>query len=161
MSRAPKVRPVPDGYHTITPTLTCRDAAGAIDFYRRAFDAEIINVMRMPDGKVMHAELAIGNSRLFLGEEQPQLGSPSPLTLGGTGSALHLYVKDVDQAFERALQAGAAVRRPLQDQFWGDRYGVLSDKFGNRWALATHKEDVPEPEMKKRMEAAMAQMAKK
>jgi PhnB protein len=149
------VKPIPDGYHTITPHLAVRDAAKAIDFYARAFGAEELYRMPGPGGVVMHAELRVGDSIVMLGEENPQMGASSPQTIGGSPVSLLLYVKDVDASFARASAAGCAVQMPPTDMFWGDRYGKLQDPFGHHWALATHKEDVSPEEMARRM-AAMA-----
>jgi len=161
MAKSSKVKPIPEGFRTITPMLSIRDAAGAIDFYQRAFGAETINVMRLPDGKVMHAELVIGDSRLFVGEEMPGMGQPSPSTLGGTCAGIHLYVKDVDQAFARAVEAGATVRQPLADQFWGDRFGAVVDPYGHAWSLGTRKENLSHEEMNLRGLEFVRQMAEK
>ena len=145
------VKPIPDGYHSITPMLTVRYAAKAIDFYRRAFGAEEIGRMHGPDGKtVMHAELKIGDSRLFLCDEIPEMEIRGPETLGGTASGIYLYVRDVDEMFRKALEAGATERHPLQDMFWGDRTGSVVDPFGHTWELATHREDVSPEEMHRR-----------
>jgi uncharacterized glyoxalase superfamily protein PhnB len=128
-----------------------RGADRAIDFYRKAFGAEVLGRMDSPDGKtVMHAELKIGDSRLFLGDEVLGMGCSSPETLGGSPSGFYLYVRDVDEAFHKAVAAGATVKRPLEDMFWGDRTGSLQDPFGHKWDLATHIEDVPPEEMKRR-----------
>jgi len=157
---AKKVAPIPEGYHTVTPYLTVRDAAQAIDFYKRAFGAKERARMPGPDGKgVMHAELQIGDSRVMLSDELPISSSKAPTTLGGTTGALFIYVPNVDAAFKRAEGAGCKVLSPLADMFWGDRYGKLEDPFGNQWMLATHKEDVPPKEMNRRGQQFMAQMA--
>ena len=145
------VKPIPEGYHSITPMLTVRYAARAIDFYRRAFGAEEIGRMYGPDGKtVMHAELKIGNSRLFLCDEVPEMECRGPETLGGSPTGIYLYVRDVDETFRKAVEAGATVRRPLEDMFWGDRTGSVTDPFGHSWDLATHREDVSPEEMNRR-----------
>jgi len=149
------VKPIPDGYHTVTPYLTVRDAAKALDFYTKAFGAEEFVRMPGPDGTVAHAEVRIGDSVVMLGEENLQRDASSPQTVGGSPVTLFLYVKDVDASFARATNAGCIVDEPPADMFWGDRFGKLHDPFGHRWALATHKEDVSPAEMKKRM-AAMA-----
>jgi PhnB protein len=154
-----KSKPIPEGHHTITPHLVIRDAAKAIDFYKKAFGAVELGRMPMPDGKIMHADLKIGDCHLFLAEEFPGM-SKSPLALGGSPVTLHLYVEDVDSFFQRAVGAGAKVKMPIADMFWGDRYGQLADPFGHEWSIATHKEDPTPEEMKKRAEAAMAQMGK-
>jgi PhnB protein len=150
---------IPKGYHTATPYLTVRDAAGAIAFYKRAFGAK--NPVRMdgPDGKVMHAELTIGNSFIMMGEEMPQMGMPSPLAIGGSASGIMLYVPNVDALFARAVAAGAKVEQPVADQFWGDRYGKLVDPYGHKWSLATHIEDMTPQEMARRGAEFMKQYA--
>lgn len=153
------VKPIPDGYHTITPMLTVRYADRAIDFYRRAFGAEELGRMHGPDGKtVMHAELKIGNSRLFLCDEVPEMDCRGPETLGGSATGIYLYVRDVDATFHKAVEAGATVKRPLEDMFWGDRTGSVLDPFGHTWDLATHRQDVPPQEMKRRGEEFFRKM---
>lgn len=154
-----KVPAVPPGFSTVTPHLNVRDCAQALDFYKRAFGAKETVRMPGPGGKILHAEIKIGNSHLFLADEMPEWGSKSPLTLGGTATAVCLYVKDADALFNQAINAGAKVAMPLADQFWGDRYGKLMDPFGHEWAIATHLEELTPAEMKKRQEVAMAQMA--
>ncbi len=151
-----KVKPIPDGFHTVTPYLTVRNAAQAIDFYQRAFGAEERFRMLMPDGKVAHAELLIGNSVMMLGDEFPQMGNQSPQTLNGTPVGFALYVKNVDEAFARAVSAGATVKEPVDNKFWGDRAGSVIDPFGHKWTLLTHVEDVAPKEMKKRMDKMFA-----
>ena len=150
------VKPIPDGYHTVTPYLVVKDGARAIEFYKNAFGAKEIFRMDGPDGKIAHAELQIGNSRIMLGTESPQAGSRSPETLKGTPVGIFLYLEDVDAAFKRAVQAGAKEQQAPQDMFWGDRYGKVVDPFGHEWQLATHKEDVTPEEMEKRIKAASA-----
>jgi PhnB protein len=149
------VKPIPDGYHTVTPYLIVKDAAGAIDFYKKAFGAEEVMRFPGPDGKVAHAEVKIGDSRVMLGGECPVMNARSPQSIGGTPVGLCLYVKDVDASSKQAIAAGAKVVQPVQDQFYGDRSGTFEDPFGHKWTIATHKEDVPPEEMRKRMEAAM------
>jgi PhnB protein len=155
------VKPIPDGYHTLTPFLTVRDAERAIEFYKNAFGAESRGVMKGPDGKVMHAEIKIGDSVVMLSDEFPDFGSVSPQGLGGSPMGLHIYVDDVDSSFDRAVKAGAQVEMPVMDQFWGDRYGRLKDPFGHKWSIATHKKDLSMDEMKKGMDEAMAKFAEK
>jgi PhnB protein len=145
------VQPIPTGYHTLTPFMTVRDAARAIEFYKQAFGATEKGVMNAPDGKVMHAELIIGDSIFMLADEFPQFGSLSPQSTGGSGMGLHIYVEDVDSAFDRAVKAGANVEMPVSDMFWGDRYGRLADPFGHKWSIATHKRDLSREEMDKEM----------
>lgn len=152
-------KPIPDGYHSLTPHLVVRDAARAIDFYKRAFGATEIARMAGPGGKVMHAEIQIGDSRLMLADEFPQMKCMSPLSIGGTGTTIHLYVEDADSAFKRAVDAGATTQMPLADMFWGDRYGQVVDPFGHQWSIATHKRDMTEAEMRKAGEEAMKQMS--
>jgi len=144
-----------EGYHTITPAIVVRDAASAIDFYVRAFGATEISRAAMPNGKIMHAEIQIGDSRMMLSDEMPEMGNLGPQSLGGTASSLHISTEDVDAVFQRAVDAGAMVTMPLADQFWGDRFGMLTDPFGHNWSLATHLRDVSEEEI----QAAMTQMA--
>ena len=156
------VKPIPDGYHTLTPFLTVRDASRAIDFYQQAFGAQVRGgVAKDPDGKVMHAELKIGDSIIMLSDEYPEFGSLSPQSGGSTSMGLHIYVDDVDHAFDRAVKAGAHVEMPVADQFWGDRYGRLKDPFGHKWSLATHKTDLAPEEMKRGMDEAFAKAAAK
>ncbi len=155
------VKPVPEGYHTLTPSLTVRDAARALEFYKQAFGAEVRGgVAKGPDGKVMHAELKIGDSIIMLADEYPEFGALSPESTGGTGMSLHIYVDGVDAAFDRAVKAGAQVEMPVSDQFWGDRYGKLKDPFGHKWSIATHIKDMSADEMKSSMDEAMQKMGK-
>jgi PhnB protein len=155
----PAARPIPEGHHTITPHLVIRDAAKAINFYKKVFGAREINRMAMPNGKIMHAELQIGDSMLHLADEFPEAGSRAPQSLGGTPVVFNVYIEDVDKLWEKAVAAGAKVNMPLDDQFWGDRYGQLVDPFGHAWGLATHKEDVAPDEMERRVREAMAKFA--
>lgn len=137
------VKPIPDGYGTVTPTLTVREAAKAIEFYKKAFDAHEIFRFPSPDGKtIMHAEIKIGDSIVMLNDEFPQMNCISPQTIGGTGSMIHLYVEDADSVFNKAVSSGAKILMPMMDMFWGDRYGTIEDPFGHRWGIATHKIDV-------------------
>jgi PhnB protein len=152
-------KPIPAGYHSVTPALVVRDAAAAIDFYKRAFGAEEIDRMAGPDGSIMHAEIRIGDSILMLGEENEQWGTKSPLSLNGVHGSLHIYVEDADAAFNRALKAGATVRYPLEDAFWGDRYGKVTDPFGHEWGLATRVKDMTKAEMEKAGQEWMAKAA--
>jgi len=154
------VKPVPEGYHTLTPFLTVRDAVRAIEFYKQAFGAVERGVAKGPDGKVMHAELKIGDSIIMLSDEYPEFGSLSPQSSGGTGMGLHIYLDGVDAAFERAVKAGAKVDMPVMDQFWGDRYGKLTDPFGHKWSIATHTKDLSMDEMKRGMDEAMVKSQK-
>jgi PhnB protein len=154
-SAARAVRPVPEGYHTLTPVLTIDGAAEAIDFYVRAFGARELNRAVAPDGtRIWHAELEIGDSRLMLTDEFPDMGGArGPKALGGTAGSIHIYVDDVDALVERAVRAGATLTMPLENQFWGDRYGKLTDPFGHSWGVASHVEDVSEEEQRRRVEA--------
>jgi len=152
------VKPIPDGYTTVTPYLYIRGAAGAIDFYKRAFGATELFRMPGPQGKVMHAEIKIGNSYIMLADEFPEMGARSPQTLGGVSSSIMLYVPDVDTRFAQAVNAGAKVQRPVKDQFYGDRSGTVEDPFGHVWTNGTNTEDVSSEEMQSRMAAAMKQM---
>ena len=153
-------RAVPEGMHTVTPHLVIRGAAQAIEFYKRAFGAEERGRSLGPDGKIMHAEIKIGDSVVYLGDENPAMGGKSPLALGGSPVTLTLYVPDADEWFARATQAGAKVSMPLADQFWGDRYGHVQDPYGFTWAIATRKEDLTPAEMKTRADQFFAQTAK-
>jgi len=153
------VRPIPEGYHSISMQLTCRDAARAIDFYKSVFGAKQLARMDGPGGKVMHAELQIGDSRIMLNDEFPGVCAAPDLSAPHS-SSLFLYTEKVDDLFNRAVQAGAKVDMPLQNQFWGDRYGKFTDPFGHQWAVATHVEDVAPEEMKRRAAEATAQMSK-
>ncbi len=137
------VKPIPDGFHTLTPHLVVRGASNAIDFYRRAFGAEELFRLPGPGGSIMHAEIRIGDSIVMLCEEFPERGAQSPTALGGSPVTLSLYVRNVDASFAQAVAAGAQVRMPVADQFWGDRYGQVVDPFGHVWSLATHVKDVP------------------
>jgi PhnB protein len=148
---------MPDGYHTATPYLIVKDAARALEFYKKAFNARELYRLDMPGGKVGHAEFEIGNSRLMLADEFPEMGARGPETLGGTPVSLLLYVEDVDAFFKQALAAGGQEERPVKDQFYGDRAGTLRDPFGHRWTIATNKEEVPPEEMQRRMAEAMKQ----
>ena len=149
-------QPIPNGFHTLTPHLVVKDASKAIEFYNKAFGAEELFRLPGPDGNVIHADLKIGDSHLFLVDEMPEMESRGPGLLGGTPVTIHMYVEDVDAAFEKAIGAGATVRMPLQDMFWGDRYGILTDPFGHSWSLATHKQDLSPAETAKAAEAAFA-----
>lgn len=136
----PAARPVPDGFHRVTPHLVVRDAHAALAFYKLAFGAEELVRHPGPDRKsIMHAELRIGDSTLMISDEYPAMGVCSPLSVGGTSVTLHLYVDDVDEAFDRAVRAGAQITMPLANTYWGDRYGQISDPFGHQWSLATRK----------------------
>jgi PhnB protein len=153
------VRAIPEGYHTITPYLTCKSSAEAIDFYKSVFGAKEIMRMAGPDGKIGHAEIQIGDSKVMLADEFPGMSAaPKPGTMNS--SALFLYLENVDATFNRAVSAGAKVDMPLANQFWGDRYGKLTDPFGHQWALAQHVEDVSPDEMIRRQKEFAEKMAK-
>ena len=147
-----KVNAVPAGYGTVTPFLNVKGAAEAVAFYEQAFGAEVRAMMKGPNGMIMHGEMKIGTSIVMIGDAM--MNPP-------TQASLHIYVEDCDALWARATAAGCKVEMPLADQFWGDRYGVLSDKFGNRWGIASHKEDMSMEEMQKRGDAFMASMPKK
>ncbi len=143
------VKPIPDGYGTVTPTITVHEAAKAIEFYKKAFDAQEIFRFPSPDGKtIMHAEIKIGNSIVMLNDEFPQMNCRSPQSIGGTGSSIFLYVNDADATFNKAVSAGAKPLVPLMDAFWGDRFGSIQDPFGHVWSIATHKKDMTPEEIK-------------
>lgn len=146
-----KTKPVPDGMHTVTPHLTCAGAADAIDFYKRAFNAQEMTRLKGPDGKLMHGMIRIGDSAIMLVDESPDYGSFGPKSLKGSPVTIHLYVEDVDAFARRAVDAGAKITMPLADMFWGDRYGRLEDPFGHQWSVATHVRDVTPEEMQEAM----------
>jgi PhnB protein len=149
------VRPIPEGFHSLTPHLTCRDAARAIDFYKSIFGATEVMRMASPDGKIMHAELKFGDSHLMLNDEIPGMAvAPNPSATHS--SALFFYMEDVDSVYNRAVAAGSRIDMPLDNMFWGDRYGKITDPFGHQWGLATHVEDVAPEEMKRRSATEMA-----
>ena len=154
-----KVEAVPKAYGSLTPGLAIRGAADAIAFYKKAFGAKELSRMPGPGGKLMHAEVKIGDRILMLGDEAPEMGSPSPQTLGGSAVALMHYVKDVDAVFARAVASGAKPLFPPTDMFWGDRYGQVVDPFGHRWSIATHKADLTPRQMAKGMDEWMASQA--
>jgi PhnB protein len=150
------VEPIPAGYHSVTPYLMVRDAARAMTFYRDAFGATEVMRFAGPDGRIAHAEVKIGDSHVMLADELPDQGFVGPQTLGGAGVSLMLYVNDVDATFAKALAAGAKVRRPVADQFYGDRMGTLVDPYGHVWSIGTHREDVSVEEMQRRMASQQA-----
>ena len=151
------VKPIPEGYHSVTPYLIVKGGARAIDFYQRAFGAKELFRMAQPDGRIGHAEIQIGDSRLMLADEHPEIGARSPQSIGGSPVTIHLYVPDVDATVARAVAAGAKVTRPVENQFYGDRNGGVTDPFGHLWYVATHIEDVPADELEGR--AKMAERA--
>jgi PhnB protein len=146
-------KPMPDGYHSVTPYLIVGGAAKALDFYKRAFGAKERMRLPMPEGRIGHAEIEIGDSVIMLADEFPQMGAKSPQTIGGTPVGICLYVADVDAVFKQAIAAGGKEEKPLQNQFYGDRSGTLIDPFGHKWTVATHIEDVPPEEINRRMAA--------
>lgn len=151
-------KPIPEGYHTVSPYLAVDDAARAIEYYTKAFGAQEVVRMEAPGGRIGHAELELGDSRIMLSDPFPQASTRPPKQLGGTSVSVMLYVEDVDALMKRAVDSGATVTMEAADQFWGDRFGVVTDPFGHVWSLATHVEDVPPEEMAERAKAAMAAM---
>lgn len=149
------VKPIPEGYHTLTPYLVMTGAAEALEFYKKAFGAVELVCMRGPENKVMHAEIKIGDSIIMFSEECPEMGFKGPKSLGGSGVGLMLYLEDVDASFARAVEAGGKVMRPVTDQFYGDRSGTIVDPFGHVWTLSTHVEDVSAEECARRAEEWM------
>ena len=153
------VKPIPDGYPIVIPYLYVKGAAKAIEFYKSVFGAAERVRMPGPNGSVGHAELKLGDSMIMLSDEHPTMGALGPQSVGGSPVTLHVYATDVDAVVKKALAAGATLERPVKDQFYGDRSGLLVDPFGHKWYVATHVEDVSPDEMKKRMAAAMSQAA--
>lgn len=147
------VQPIPDGYATVTPYLIVAEAVAALEFYKEVFGAVEEMRVEWPGGKIGHAEIMIGDSRVMLASEFPELGAVAPTTVGGSPVTLAVYTKDVDAMFARAIAKGAKEERPLENQFYGDRCGVIQDPFGHKWSLSTHVEDVSPEEMKRRQEA--------
>jgi PhnB protein len=143
-------KPIPEGYHTVTPYLVMRDAARALDFYKRALGATELLRFDAPGGKIGHAEIKVGDSVIMLADEMPDMGYRGPQSLGGTAVSLMVYVEDVDSQFKRAVDAGAKVKQDVKDQFYGDRSGTVEDPFGHVWTIATHKEDVSQDELMRR-----------
>lgn len=154
------VKAIPEGFHTITPGITCKNAAAAIELYKKAFGAREINRMAGPGGNIMHAELQIGDSHLFLADEYPGM-SAAPAAGAAPSHSLYLYVENVDAAFKQAVAAGCKEAMPVADMFWGDRFGKVVDPFGHHWNLATHTEDVAPAEMERRSKEWMEQMSKR
>src|SRR5213080_5375775 len=150
------VKPIPEGYHSVTPYLIVRGGAAAIDFYSKAFGAVELFRFPSPDGKIGHAEIKIGDSPIMLADEYPDMGYKGPQSIGGSPVSLMIYVEDVDATFNQAVTAGATVKEALQDKFYGDRLGTVTDPFGHVWHISTHKEDVSMAEMEKRAKAASA-----
>ena len=154
------VKPIPDGFHTTTPSIVVNNSKEAIEFYKKAFDAKEIYQMPTPDGKTMHAMIQIGDSFVMMSDEFPQMGARSPTTIGGTATTIHLYVEDADKTYNQAIEAGAKPTMPIMDAFWGDRYGSVIDPYGHSWAVATHKKDMTPEEMQKAAQEFMANAAK-
>jgi PhnB protein len=153
-------KPIPEGYHSVTPYLVFDDdAAQAIDYYKKAFGAKERMRMEAPGGKIGHAEIEIGDSLVMLSDAFPQTTTRPPKELGGTSAGVFLYVEDVDAVVQKAVGEGATITMEVADQFWGDRFGSLTDPFGHSWSVATHVEDVPPEEMAKRAKEAMAAMS--
>jgi PhnB protein len=157
-------QPIPEGYHTVTPCFTFKDSQKAIEFYKKAFGAEVMDLFPSPDGKrIMHATLKIGNSIVMMGDEMT--GSENCLksaeTLGSSPMSLYLYVTNVDTAFKQAVEAGGTSKMPVEDMFWGDRVGQIQDPFGYRWMIATHKQDLTKEQVRQNAEAFFAKMSKK
>ena len=147
---------IPEGHHTVTPYLCIKGAASALQFYKKAFEATELMRVAQPDGRIGHSEIRVGDSVVMLSDEFPEIGARSPQTIGGSSVTIHLYVEDVDTVFNQAVAAGAKVKRPVADQFYGDRRGGVEDPFGYTWWIATHKEDLSSEEIQKRAAAAAA-----
>ncbi len=155
------VKPIPEGFHTTTPSLVVSNSKEAIEFYKKAFDAREIYQMPTPDGKTMHAMIQIGDSFVMMSDEFPQMGARSPISIGGTSTTIHLYVEDADKTYNQAIDAGAKPTMPMMDAFWGDRYGSLIDPYGHSWGIATHQKDMSPEEMRKAAEEFMAKQIEK
>ena len=151
-----KVKPIPDGHHTVAPYLAIKNAVSALEFYKKAFGATETYKLIIPDGRLGHAEIRLGDSLIMLSDEFPEFGGKAPEALGGSPVSIHLYVEDVDAFVKRAVAEGARVLKPVADQFYGDRSGQLEDPYGHLWWVATHKEDVAPEEMQKRVRALFA-----
>lgn len=154
-----KIAPIPEGYHSITPYLIVHDASGAIQFYKQAFNAKEVMRLKSPDEKICHSEISIGDSKIMLADEYPEMDARAPKAYGGSPITIHLYVNDVDALVKQAVAVGATVIRPLQNMFYGDRAATLQDPYGYKWHVATHVEDVSEEEIRKRSEQMFAQKA--
>lgn len=155
------VEPIPDGFHSVTPTIVVGNAKEAIEFYKKAFDAKEIYTFPTPEGKILHSMFQIGDSRVMMSDEFPSMGIKSPTTVGGTSVTLHLYVENADKIFKQAIDSGAIVLMPIMDAFWGDRYGIVMDPYGHQWAIATHKIDMTPEGLRKAGEEYFANLAKK
>ncbi|MGI0014318.1 MAG: VOC family protein [Nitrososphaera sp.] len=159
-SKKPKVSPIPKGFQTVTTSIVVRNAAQAIDYYKKAFGAKELFRMTLPDGNtIMHAEMKIGESVIMMTDEMPQMKTMSPQSIGGTSTSFYTYVRDVDKVFSQAVAAGATVTMPVMDAFWGDRMGQLMDPFGHLWSLATRKRNLSKKEMNSAAQEWMSQMA--
>lgn len=154
VTKAPS--PVPDGFHTITPHLTCRNAPKALEYYKEVFGAEIQTVSNGPDGRIIHSQFKIGDSIVMMSEEFPEYGSLSPLSMKGSSVTLHVYIEDPDALFNRAVAAGATAVMPMMDAFWGDRYGQIVDPFGHKWSIAARRRIMTEQEMEDEARKAFA-----
>lgn len=150
------VKPIPAGHHTVAPYLAIKNGAQALEFYKKAFGATEMFKLILPDGRLGHAEIRLGDSVIMLSDEFPEHGGKAPQTLGGSPVSIHLYVENVDSFFQKAVAAGAKERKPVMDQFYGDRSGQLEDPFGHLWWVGTHKEDVPPEELQKRVQSMFA-----
>lgn len=153
-----KIQAIPTGFHTLTPHITVRNAGEAVEFYKKAIGAEVVHLSHMPDGKIMHASLRIGDSILMLNDEMPEYGVLSPLARNGSAVTLHIYTEDPDTVFNQAVSAGAQIKMPIMDQFWGDRYGVVTDPYGHTWSIAAHVRDMSPEEMERERAEAFAKM---
>jgi uncharacterized glyoxalase superfamily protein PhnB len=151
-------KPIPDGFHSVTPSLVVSNAAEAIEFYKKAFNANEIYKFPTPDGKILHAMIQIGDSFVMMSDEFPTMGMKSPITIGGTAVTLHLYVEDSDKIFKQAVDAGAVITMPIMDSFWGDRFGTVMDPYGHSWAIATHKIDMTPDGLRKAGEEYFASL---
>ncbi|MFB5607781.1 MAG: VOC family protein [Candidatus Nitrosomaritimum yanchengensis] len=154
------VKPIPDGFHSITPAIVVSNAKEAIEFYKKTFDAKEIYTFPTPDGKILHSMFQIGDSRVMMSDEFPSMGIKSPTTVGGTSVTLHLYVEEADKIFKQAVDAGAIITMPIMDAFWGDRYGIVMDPYGHMWAIATHKIDMTPEGLRKAGEEYFASLKK-
>lgn len=154
------IKPIPPDMHSVTPHLVCDGASDAIAFYVKAFNAVELARLPGPDGRIMHAMIGIGDSKVMLADHFPEYGSRGPAALGGTPVTIHLYVEDADKTYAQAIAAGAKPKMPLEDMFWGDRYGIVIDPCGHEWAIATHKQDLTPEQIAKAAEAAFSAGAK-
>jgi len=154
------VKPIPEGFHSVTPSLIQKNSKEAIEFYKKAFDAEEIYQFPTPDGRTLHAMIKIGDSIVMMADEFPTMGTRSPNSIGGTPVTLHLYVENADKVFDQAIRAGGVALVPLMDAFWGDRFGVIMDPFGHSWAIATHKIDMTSEGLKKAAEEYFESLSK-